>query len=432
MENKNIAAERALLGALMHKPHLLKEVTAQGKDFYEPAHEELFDLISRERAVGRPVDPVSLTPLLSIQGFTPVHLMEVYSEAPFNEAVVLSHDEQIVGLSRKRQFTSSVISTLEALQETPWDELDVPKQNLKSSLDALETVKAGEGLEHISQVAQMALEDFQKPKENRFFPTGWEELDDVLNGGWRPSQVTVLGARPAIGKSAIASCATVAAHHYGVAFFSLEMSREELFGRMAAIEMGIPLSVMTREDFGEQDWKRLQTFQRDTAQWRVWLQAKPRRTVAQIRKALSDLNQHVPLVIIDYLQLIAPADSRETRERQVSRIAEDLKALAKDFNTHVLALAQVNRAGGENAGAKPNMGHLRESGGIEANADAIILLHRDTQTDDPDESSKIEFIIGKNRHGQTGSLDFVWRPQFSAANSPGGSERSYRFGMAKR
>lgn len=432
MENKNIPAERALIGALMQKPHLLKEVTVQGADFYEYAHEQLFDLITRERAAGRPVDPVSLTPLLNINGFTPVHLMEVYSEAPFNEAVVLSHDEQVVGLSRKRQLTSAMISTLETLQETPWDELDIPKQYLKTSLDALETAKAGEGLEHISQVAQAALEDFQKPKENRFFPTGWAELDDVLNGGWRPSQVTVLGARPAIGKSAIASCATVAAHHYGVAFFSLEMSREELFGRMAAIEMGIPLSVMTREDFGEKDWRKLQIFQRDTAQWRVWLQAKPRRTVAQIRKALSDLNQHVPLVIIDYLQLIAPADPKESRERQVSRIAEDLKALAKDFNTHVLALAQVNRAGGENTGSKPNMGHLRESGGIEANADAIILLHRDTQTDDPDESSKIEFIVGKNRHGQTGSLEFVWRPQFSAANSPGGSNRSYRFGMEKR
>lgn len=431
MESTNYAAERALLGALMQKPHLLRDIDVVATDFYSVQHEALFDLITREVESGRPVDPVSLDSRMNIPGFYAVQLFEVFSAAPFNEAVVLSHAEMVAGLSRKRRLVSALMSGLEEAQGTAWDELDRPRETVRRALESLGTSKTSEALSHISQIATAALEGFSQPKERRFMPTGWEEVDDYLNGGWKPQQVTVLGARPAIGKSAIASCATVAAHHYGVAFFSLEMSETELFGRMAAIEKGIPLSTMTREEFSERDWGRLRDFRKESSGWKVWLQAKPRRTVAQIRKSLADLNQHVPLVIIDYLQLIAPADPKESRERQVSRIAEDLKALAKDFDCHVLALAQVNRAGGENSGNPPNMGHLRESGGIEANADNIILLHRDAQTSDPNEASKIDFIFAKNRHGQTGVVDLVWRPEYSAANTGAPSDVSYPFGLAR-
>jgi replicative DNA helicase len=150
--------------------------------------------------------------------------------------------------------------------------------------------------------------------------------------------------------------------------------------------------------------------------------------MAQIRAQVRTWKRRgpVPLIIIDYLQLVAPADTREQRERQVARIAEDMKHLAKEFDTHVLALAQVNRGSTQRADTRPTMADLRESGGIEAHADNIILLHRD----DEEMEGEIEFIIEKNRHGETGKIRLAWRPHFGSVNSMASEAGDFRYGVA--
>ena len=237
-----------------------------------------------------------------------------------------------------------------------------------------------------------------------------------------------MGARPAVGKSLVAGCAAVAASAYGVGFFSLEMKEHEVVGRMAAASEGIDLHKINSHTLGEPEWAKISRLTAKASQWPVYIEEASRITMAQIRATVRTWSRRgpLPLVIIDYLQLCAPADPRDMRERQVSRIAEDCKHLAKEFDTHVLALAQVNRGSTQRADPRPTMADLRESGGIEAHADNIILLHRDDQ----EMEGEIELIIEKNRHGETGKIRLAWRPHFASVNSMAHGASDFRHGVA--
>jgi replicative DNA helicase len=206
------------------------------------------------------------------------------------------------------------------------------------------------------------------------------------------------------------------------------MKEHEVVGRMAAAAEGIDLHRINSHSLRDQDWQKLAQHRARAAEWPVYIEEASRITMAQIRASVRTWKRRgpVPLVIIDYLQLCAPADQRDTRERQVSRIAEDCKHLAKEFDCHVLALAQVNRGSTQRADSRPNMADLRESGGIEAHADNIILLHRD----DEEMEGEIEMIIEKNRHGETGKIRLAWRPHFASVNSMSPQPGDYRHGVA--
>lgn len=427
----NSAAERQILGGCMMYPREVLEISLRPEDFYEPRHEQLFDLILTMARAGQPADPVGLSARVGhIQGVDAGYLHALYGEAPLSGILVHERAREVGFYAQKRRlmgFAGRIAADVPSLSP---EQLAAALDSLREDLDAVANTHAAVKVKTFSEQLAESVELWRKPADLNFKPTGWAELDDMLNGGWKPGQVTVLGARPAVGKSAVAACATVAAHEYGVGFFSLEMSAYELMGRMVAIEKGIKLDRITRHDLTAADWEQIGSLQREAQGWKVWLEDRPRRSIAQIRATLRTWSRsgHIPLVVIDYLQLVAPADKNETRERAVSRIAEDCKAIAKDFGCHVLVLAQVNRASTQREGARPTMADLRESGGIEANADNIILLHRDPETPD-----QIEFNVEKNRHGRTGRVELAWRPDYSSANTMGGDGRfSYPFGLGKK
>lgn len=432
MERSDKTAEQVTLGAAMMYPRTLDDLRVAPEDFHDIRHEELFRVIRDQARAGQPTDPVALAAHVSgIRGVDAGYLHQVWAAAPAWEGQGPAYAEIVAGLSRGRAVKATAARLAEAVDSRGWDELDPVLDTVRAELDGVVGKASGIQSRTFADVLADAVQAWSAPQDRRVWPTGWEELDDVLNGGWKPGQVTVLGARPAVGKSAVAACATVAAHHYGAGFFSLEMSELELAGRMVAIEKGIDLEKIEKARFRPQDWERINALVREAPDWRVWLEAKPRRSISQIRATLRTWSRsgHVPLVVIDYLQLMSPADTRETRERQVSRLAEDCKALAKDFDCHVLALAQVNRSSTMREDKRPTMSDLRESGGIEANADNIILLHREDNPENPVDATRIEFNVVKNRHGRTARLDLAWRPKFSSVNTPRSSERSYRFGF---
>lgn len=431
MERYDADAERVVLGAAMMYPRSIDDLGVVPEDFHEPRHEDLFRVIQEQAKTGQPTDPVGLHATAStINGVDAVYLHTLWGEAPVNEDGGPRYARIVTGLARGRAVAALAARLGQSVGDRAWDDLDGVLDGVRAELDGIASKASGVQVRSFADVLADAVETWSKPQDRRVWPTGWEELDDILNGGWKPGQVTVLGARPAVGKSAVAACATVAAHHYGAGFFSLEMSDLELAGRMVAIEKGIDLERIEKARFTDRDWQKIGSLVEESRGWRVWLESKPRRSISQVRATLRSWSRHghVPLVVIDYLQLMSPADSRETRERQVSRLAEDCKALAKDFDCHVLALAQVNRGSTMREDKRPTMSDLRESGGIEANADNIILLHRE-DTGDPVAASRIEFNVVKNRHGRTGRLDLAWRPNYSSVNTEGSGERSYKFGF---
>lgn len=415
-------------------PKYVDNLICQPLDFIDKRHGDLFEIIRKEIHEGRPVSPIDLEPRVTdMRGIGFLELYQMFEAAPNSSVTMERQAETLVELSRKRAMGTVSAALSDTVANTPISELDAA---LETHIAALEEISSRSSRNDNISFARMIEESYEQaisPVDRNVINTGWQELDDYLNGGLRPGQLTILGARPATGKSAVAACMAVANHTQGVGFFSLEMPYQEMTNRMVSIETGIKLSDITQRRLDDDARNKFNAYIQDAPSWKVSIEDKPRRSIAQMRATVKAWKREhdVKLVIVDYLQLMAPADQNESRERQVSRISEDLKAMAKDLHVAVVALAQVNRGSTQRDDKRPTMSDLRESGGIEANADSIILLHRDAQSTDPDEMSKIEFIVAKNRHGQTGIIELVWRPEYSSVNSAGLSDTSYRFGLGK-
>lgn len=419
-------AEKGMIGAAILYPNM--DVTVEGKDFYAPINEQLWDLLAGERRSGHPVTIEGITQRLisqPIRGMSPAYLQDCMTAAPAQASV--EHVSKIVSnLARIRRMAQVATNLLAQADTVEWDKADEALDEARNQLDGV--LSEGDGgikLRTFHEALISAIDEWDSPAV-KAHPTGWTGLDAMLNGGWRPGQVTTLGARPAVGKSVVASCAAVAAQTYGAMFFSLEMSELEVVGRMSASAAAVNLASISGQKMNDLDWQRISRLVDRSTDWRIYVEDQSRMTMAKIRAHVRTATRTgpVPLVIIDYAQLVTPADRSESRERQVSRVFEDCKHLAKEFDTHVLALAQVNRGSTQREDKRPTMSDLRESGGIEAHSDNIILLHRDEA-----QETEIEFIIAKNRHGKTGTLNLVWRPSFAAVNSMASEPTDYRHGM---
>ncbi|MFP3579967.1 DnaB-like helicase C-terminal domain-containing protein [Arthrobacter sp. SIMBA_036] len=425
---QDIDAERAVIGAVLLDQRTLDEVELKAEDFYLPQHEQLWHMILTEARGGRPASALAMSQKLvscPIVGMEPAYLHQCLEAAPVRSAAA-HYASIITGTARLRRL-AEVGRKLQQMSDTAgWDETEAVLDQARVTLDATANEATGIRVRTFSAALEDAVNLWSAPK-GKSYPTGWSELDHKFNGGWHPGQLTVMGARPAVGKSLVAGCAAVAASKYGVGFFSLEMKEHEVVGRMAAASEGIDLHKINSHNLGEAEWAKIARLTQKAADWPVYIEEASRITMAQIRATVRTWARRrpVPLIIIDYLQLCAPADPRDMRERQVSRIAEDCKHLAKEFDTHVLALAQVNRGSTQRTDTRPTMADLRESGGIEAHADNIILLHRDDQ----EMEGELELIIEKNRHGQTGKIRLAWRPHFASVNSMSIGPNDYRYGM---
>jgi replicative DNA helicase len=426
---QDLGAERAVLGAVMLDQRALEDINLRGEEFYRPQHEQLWDMILTESRAGRPVTALALAQKLiscPIVGLEPSYLHECMEAAPVRSAT--AHYAGIVkGTARLRRLADVGLQLQQLASVAGWDETEQVLDDARATLDTTANEAAGIKVRTFADALEDAVNLWSSPR-GQSYPTGWSELDHRFNGGWHPGQLTIMGARPAVGKSLVAGCAAVAASKYGVGFFSLEMKEHEVVGRMAAASEGIDLHKINSFNLGEAEWAKIAHLTTKASEWPVYIEEASRITMAQVRATVRTWKRRgpVPLVIIDYLQLCAPADSRDQRERQVSRIAEDCKHLAKEFDTHVLALAQVNRGSTQRADTRPTMADLRESGGIEAHADNIILLHRD----DEEMEGEIEFIIEKNRHGETGKIRLAWRPHFASVNSMASEAGDFRYGIA--
>jgi len=424
---QDIAAERAVIGAVMVDHRNLENIHLKPEDFFLPVHDQLWQMIITEARAGKPFTALALSQKLisnPILGMEPTYLHECMNAAPYG---MTEHYAGIVaGVARLRRLADVGMRLQQAAATAAWDSTEAVLDQARATLDATANEAVGLRVRTFADALETAIEHWSSPR-GKSYPTGWSELDRKFNGGWHPGQLTIMGARPAVGKSLVAGCAAVAATSYGVGFFSLEMKEYEVVGRMTAASEGIDLHRLNSCDLTEPDWTKVARLRSKSSEWPVYIEELSRTTMAQIRAQVRTWKRRgpLPLVIIDYLQLVAPADTKEQRERQVARIAEDCKHLAKEFDTHVLALAQVNRGSTQRSDPRPTMADLRESGGIEAHADNIILLHRSD-----DMEGEIEFIIEKNRHGETGKINLAWRPHFASVNSMASDPNDFRYGIA--
>ena len=251
-------------------------------------------------------------------------------------------------------------------------------------------------------------------------PTGIGALDNTITGLNR-SDLILLAARPGMGKTSFAL--NIARHvsvtcKRRVAFFSLEMTKEQLASRLLSTEGLIEGTKLRTGKLSEEEWIRLIEAGDVLGKADIYMDDTPGITVPEIKAKLRRL-KHVDLVIIDYLQLMAASRRIDNRVQEISEITRNLKILAKEFNVPVITLSQLSRASEQRAEHKPQLSDLRDSGSIEQDADIVLFLYREFYynnadgkgAEDSDKNSG-ECIVAKNRHGETRSVPLHWQGEF--------------------
>jgi replicative DNA helicase len=414
------AAERATLGAMMMSERALADcldmLTAD--DYWSPRNGWIFAAIRDLAATGGGVDFVTVQAELTRQGKpeTGVYLLDVFEATP-TSANATFYAEIVADMALRRRaaeacqrgyeraWAMSQDGSASELVERIRADFD---QVAGSTRNAAEVVEA----EALAFDRLRAYEEQEEPG----LRTGFIDLDNAL-GGLGPGTLTVIGARPGVGKSVLASnvASNVAFGGQGVAFFSLEMTRGELMDRMLASLGSVELSAIRSRKLSEHDWNRLSNAANKVKGLPLRIVDIPDIGVTGLRTIARDLTRTprgLGLVVVDYLQLMRPADRRAPRQEQVAGLSRGLKLLAKELNVPVVALSQVNRGPEQRNDKRPTMSDLRESGGIEADADSVLLLHVDEE-----KAYEIEVIVGKHRHGAKGCVSLSWHPHYARAGN---------------
>lgn len=249
-------------------------------------------------------------------------------------------------------------------------------------------------------------------------PTGFNELNKLI-GGWQPSDLVILAARPGMGKTAFAlNCAANAARAgKNVVIFTLEMTKEQLMSRVLSSESRVDSSRLRRGDLNEDEVDRLTQGVRQLNEISVnmGIDETPGVSLMELRSRCRRYHKEVgiDMIVIDYLQLMSGSAKADSREREISEISMGLKELAKELNVPIIALAQLNRGPDARPDKRPKISDLRESGSMEQDADMILFIYRDEYYNPSSEDQGIaELLVAKNRHGSTMTIKLAFQPNF--------------------
>ena len=399
------AAERAMLTS----PSVIDEVTSTltGSEFAHPRHEAIWDAILEVHRSGRRPDvPLVIAALggnlARIGG--PTYLLELTSidSAP-SPAQAPHYANAVLDAALTRRLIAATISIRQRIDEA--GDIRAAAEDARRLIDEAveQTANTEAGVDAAALVEETVTALDSEPDPG--VATGWPDLDHYVNG-MRPGQLIVIGARPSVGKSVIAAnlLAEACRHGIGVHFASLEMTRSEVMQRLIAARATVNLGRLVNHDLTEDDWNRISPRSAEISGWPMRVDDTGGQSLLQVRARARTTARKFPLglVIVDYLQLMAPRDRRVPREQQVGELSEGLKALAKELHVPVVALAQVNRGPAGREDKRPAMSDLRESGRIEADADHIWLLHREDLVDKRSTNGEIEVHVAKNRNGVAG------------------------------
>jgi len=344
------------------------------------------------------------------------------------------------GIVREKAQLRKLIDACGEIVHQAYHAVDLGSDGARSVLDtaeqsifAIAEAAAGADQSTLNELLQRAMEELSKGDGRSVtgVSTGFDDLDDKTSG-LQEGEMTIIAARPSMGKTALALNLTehiaLSGHRHRdaanptcpVAFFSLEMSQQSVSQRLLSAHSGVDSHRIRTRRLHEGDFSRLLDSCGVLSQAPIYIDDTPGLTVMQLRAKARRLvkQQNVQCIVVDYLQLMsAPAAAREGRQQEVSTISRQIKALARELKLPVVCLAQLNRAAEQREGHRPRMADLRESGSIEQDADVITLLHREEyyhiQTpnwaiENQDKVGVAELIIAKQRNGPTGTVKLSW------------------------
>lgn len=410
-------AEQSLLGAVMLSRQALEDVqgVVSASDFYEPKHEVIFEVIESLVRKGSPVDAVTVVSEIGVDlqraggaGY-PHELTSIVPTA----ANAGYYAEIVHEAALRRQVANAGTRIVQWAPDLPMPEL--ADKARKEVDDALGVQKRK--VRFLDETIKETIDSIGQPHPS--IPSPWPSLNDVISG-FRHGALSVVGARPAVGKTSIGiQVALELARHGNVLFSSLEMSERELHFRCMAAGAWIPHAMLEAPQ-PLPPWANVKLAK--------WFKETPKRIVFDDRGSITVNDVRVQArsvaregklagVVVDYLQLISGTDPKAKRLEIVGEASRQLKLLAKDLGCPVIALSQLNRNSEGRADKRPQLADLRESGDIEQNADVVLLLHRDM--DPSSGSDDLEVLVAKNRHGATRAVSMDWHGQFMAVTDRG-------------
>ena len=416
-------AEQAVLGSMLTDVDAVVDAIEilKPEDFYREDNKNIYEAMLNLYGKAEPIDVITVKSELTSMGkFEVVGGLEYLATLPdkvptTTNAIKYIHIVEEKSILRKLIKTANDLISLGYAQN---EDIDVIIEQAEKKIFDIMQGKNQKGYTALKDILVESFAEIEKLYNQKEaitgIPTGFADLD-YKTAGLHKSDLILIAARPAMGKSAFAlNIATNAAINakIPVIIFNLEMSKSQLVNRMLCSEAMVDSNKIRTGKMDEEDWVKLATALGPLSEAPIYIDDTPGITVSEIRAKCRKLKleKDIGLVVIDYLQLIQGSGKKNaSREQEISEISRSLKILAKELDIPVVALSQLSRAAEQRADHRPMLSDLRESGAIEQDADIVMFLYRDDYYNPDTEKKNIaEIILAKHRAGSTGTIELLW------------------------
>lgn len=429
---QNREAEMSVLGAMLFEEAALVRAVEllRPEYFYDENHRQIFESMQALFERNRPVDLVTLADELRKRNLLePIggvsYLTQLTAMLP-----TAAHVEHYAHIVKEKAILRSLIqNSTQIVQhcfENENDAANILDQAEKMIFDISQHRIEGKffSLKEIIHHSMETIDKLYQRKEHvTGLATGFHEFD-TKTAGLQSSDFIIVAGRPSMGKSAFVSCLC---EHVGIilkkpiAFFSLEMSKEQLVQRMLCSHARVDAQKVRTGYLSHQDWPKLTSAAGKLSEAPLFIDDTPAQTVLEMRAKARRLKmQHnIQLIVVDYLQLMRGVGRAESRQQEISEISRSLKALARELSVPVVAVSQLSRAVESRTGNRPQLSDLRESGAIEQDADLVVFLFREEYYNPTEENrNKAEAIIAKQRNGPVGSIELIFLKEWTRFDNP--------------
>ena len=426
----SLEAEQSVLGSMLIDSRCVNDVIGMVRpdDFYLQANRDIYETIYEMFSYSQVIDPVTVLDKMRERGVydeqnSTKYIMQLMEITP-TAANVKQYAQIVRDKSLLRKLTDAASNILDTVYDGAGSAQDM-LEAAEKQIYALRRGNTNESLEHVGTILLKVFDRLTELSESGSeisgISTGLRDLDKFISG-LNKTDLMLLAARPGMGKTSMAlNIALNVAKKYPkktVAFFSLEMSKQQLVTRLLANESFVDNKKLTTGQLTVDEWGKIGIASSALSQTDLRVDDNPSVTVAEMNAICRRIDD-LALVVIDYLQLMTSSGAKNTyggenRQQVVSDISRSLKIMAKELNVPVLCLSQLSRANESRQDKRPMLSDLRESGAIEQDADEVLFLYREDYYNKETEKQNVaECIVAKNRHGETGTVELQWLPQFT-------------------
>lgn len=423
---QNIDAEQSVLGAIFLDPEAIHRVSRflKPQDFYLEGHKIIYEAFLQLDDSGRPCDMVTASEVLRRQGNLDkvggiTYIASLAGMVP--TALNVEHYARIVEEKSVLRNLISVGNRISGMSHQEGQELEELMDQAEHLLMEVNSRRTSAAFSAIGEILVQIFKAIQERYKNKGdiagIKTQFADLDRLCCG-LQPGDLTIVAARPAMGKTSFGMTVAhnVAMNGSPVAVFSLEMSKEQLVQRILCAEAMVDQQRVRKGSLDDTEWASLVEASTRLSPANLYIDDTPGMSIRQLRAKARRLKAEkgLSLIVIDYLQLLQGSRRTENRQQEIADISRSLKALAKDLSVPIMALAQLSRSVESRQDKKPIMSDLRESGSLEQDADVVMFIYRDEYYNPETEKRGIaEIIVAKHRNGPTGTVELAFLKEYT-------------------